>query len=172
VAPEAEALVKNAVAAGKPVAAQTGSVWTLAKAGLLKGKKFCYALQETHAYFDGATYAGTGVVRDGLIITSGICPYTSLKMNLPDGTPLFALTFVQTMKDVATPVLHPVATSLPNPSGRLRFQLFTLSGKVISHDSKVGIVQTPIKGITNGVYIGKMSDRRGLDRSSMCVLMK
>ncbi len=39
VSPDSIARVKNAVSAGKPVAAQTGSLWTLAEAGLLQGKK-------------------------------------------------------------------------------------------------------------------------------------
>ena len=39
VAPEAVAIVKQAVAEGKPVAAQFGSVIILAQAGVLKGKK-------------------------------------------------------------------------------------------------------------------------------------
>jgi putative intracellular protease/amidase len=99
VSPDAIALVKNAVSAGKPVAAQTGSLWTLAEAGLLKGKKYAYAMEEKSLYFAGATFAGTGVVRDGLIITSGICPYMALKANDKDGTEQLALALVGAMKE-------------------------------------------------------------------------
>jgi protease I len=99
VSPESIALVKEAVSAGKPVAAQTGSLWTLAEAGLLKGKKYAYAFEEKSAYFAGATFAGTGVVRDGLIITSGICPYMALKSKDIDGTGQVALALVQAMKE-------------------------------------------------------------------------
>jgi protease I len=99
VSPDAIALVKNAVSAGKPVAAQTGSLWTLAEAGLLKGKKYAYAMEEKSPYFAGATFAGTGVVRDGLIITSGICPYMALKTNDKDGTEQVALALVKAMKE-------------------------------------------------------------------------
>jgi putative intracellular protease/amidase len=99
VSAEAIALVKNAVSAGKPVAAQTGSLWTLAEAGLLKGKKYAYAFAEKSPYFEGATFAGTGVVRDGLIITSGICPYYALKTKASDGTEQVALALVAAMKD-------------------------------------------------------------------------
>jgi len=97
VSPEAIALVKSAVSAGKPVAAQTGSLWTLAEAGLLKGKKYAYAMEEKSPYFAEATFAGTGVVRDGLIITSGICPYMALKTNAKDGTEQLALALVAAM---------------------------------------------------------------------------
>jgi protease I len=97
VSPEAIALVKSAVSAGKPVAAQTGSLWTLAEAGLLKGKKYAYAFEEKSPYFAGATFAGTGVVRDGLIVTSGICPFMALKSKAKDGTEQLALTFAEAM---------------------------------------------------------------------------
>jgi len=99
VSPDAIALVKNAVSAGKPVAAQTGSLWTLAEAGLLKGKKYAYAMEEKSPYFAGATFAGTGVVRDGLIVTSGICPYMALKTNDKDGSEPLALALVEAMKE-------------------------------------------------------------------------
>ena len=99
VSPDAIALVRNAASAGKPVAAQTGSLWTLAEAGLLKGKKYAYAFEEKSPYFAGATFAGTGVVRDGLIVTSGICPYMALKTNGKDGTEQLALALVEAMKE-------------------------------------------------------------------------
>jgi putative intracellular protease/amidase len=99
VSPDAIALVKSAVSAGKPVAAQTGSLWTLAEAGLLKGKKYAYAFEEKSPYFAGATFAGTGVVRDGLILTSGYCPFMALKMNVKDGTEQLALALAEAMKE-------------------------------------------------------------------------
>jgi protease I len=99
VSPDAIALVKNAVSAGKPVAAQTGSLWTLAEAGLLKGRKYAYAMEEKSPYFAGATFAGTRVVRDGLIITSGICPYMALKSNDKDGSEPLALALAEAMKE-------------------------------------------------------------------------
>ena len=99
VSPDAIALVKNAVSAGKPVAAQTGSLWTLAEAGLLKGKKYAYAMEEKSPYFEGAAFAGTGVVRDGLIITSGICPYMMLKADMKDGTEALAYALVAAMRE-------------------------------------------------------------------------
>ena len=98
VSPEVIALIQRAISVGKPVAAQTGSLWTLAKAGLLKGKKYAYAFAEKSPHFAGATFAGTGVVRDGLVITSGICPYMALKAKMKDGTEELALTLADAMK--------------------------------------------------------------------------
>jgi putative intracellular protease/amidase len=99
VSPEAIALVQAVISAGKPVAAQTGSLWTLAEAGVLKGKKYAYAMEEKSPQFVGATFAGTGVVRDGLVITSGICPYMELKAKMKDGTEEVTLVLIQAMKE-------------------------------------------------------------------------
>jgi putative intracellular protease/amidase len=71
--PEGTAIIKEAVAKGKPLAAQTGSVVLLSQAGILKGKK--YALAKGWPAIEGAIYSGDGIVQDGKIITSGICPY-------------------------------------------------------------------------------------------------
>ena len=95
---EAIDLVKDAIAAGKPVAAQTGSLWTLAKAGVLKGKKYAYAFAEKHQYFEGAIFGGTGVVRDGLVITSGLCSHMARTLKADDGTEQLALVFIEAMK--------------------------------------------------------------------------
>lgn len=87
--PEMVAFVKKAVEAKKPVAAQFGGVEYLAQAGVLKGKKYAYGvevdLKETPE-FNGGIYSGTGVVRDGNIITSGICPMWSREKGVADGT--------------------------------------------------------------------------------------
>jgi putative intracellular protease/amidase len=99
VSPEAIAMVQAAISAGKPVAAQTGSLWTLAEAGVLKGKKYAYAMEEKSPQFAGATFAGTGVVRDGLVITSGICPYMELKAKMKDGTEEVTLALIKVMKE-------------------------------------------------------------------------
>jgi putative intracellular protease/amidase len=96
---EAIDLVKDAVATGKPVAAQTGSLWTLAKAGVLKGKKYAYAFAEKSPLFEGATFAGTGVVRDGLILTSGLCPHMARTLKTNDGSEGLALALAEAMKE-------------------------------------------------------------------------
>ena len=96
---EAINLVREAIAAGKPVAAQTGSLWTLAKAGVLKGKKYGYAFAEKSPLFEGAIFGGTGVVKDGLILTSGLCPHMARTMKTKDGSEPLALALAEAMKE-------------------------------------------------------------------------
>jgi protease I len=89
IAAEAVAMVKNAAAAGKPVAAQLGSVRILAKAGLLRGTKYASVPVlrfNERPDFEGSIYAGNGIVQDGNIITSGVCPYMARRSGLKDGT--------------------------------------------------------------------------------------
>ena len=83
VSQEALAIVKKALADGKPVAASTWSTTILAEGGLLKGKKYAAAADplkttETRKIadlrYEGGIYSGVGVVQDGKIITSGACP--------------------------------------------------------------------------------------------------
>jgi putative intracellular protease/amidase len=79
VTPEAVAVVKQAIAQGKLVAAQAGSVRILAEAGALKGKKYAFQMNpidmgESMTRFGGAIYSQEPVVRDGKIITSCCCP--------------------------------------------------------------------------------------------------
>jgi len=99
VSQEALNLVRDFIAAGKPVAAQTGSLWTLAKAGVLKGKKYAYAFEEKSPRFEGAIFGGTGVVRDGLILTSGLCPHMARTMKTKDGSEPLALALAEAMKE-------------------------------------------------------------------------
>jgi putative intracellular protease/amidase len=75
---ESVRIIKQALAEGKPVAAQDASIYLLAEAGILVGKR--YALI-TDAYkffgdsrFEGAIYSKEHVVKDGNIITSRLCP--------------------------------------------------------------------------------------------------
>ena len=60
--PEAVKIVKQAVAQGKPVAAQQSAIKILVTAGVLGGKHIASQ--------------GQGVVQDGNITTAGTCPYT------------------------------------------------------------------------------------------------
>ena len=82
---EAVRIAKEAVAQGKPVAAQNGGGVTLSAAGALNGKQFAL-LQDPGARMPGGSYKGTGVVQDGNIITSGTCPYMARMTGLQDGT--------------------------------------------------------------------------------------
>jgi putative intracellular protease/amidase len=103
VAPEAVAVVKLALAVGKPVAAPMTSVGMLAEAGLLKGKKYALIwdpLKTTEtrkspnlSYAD-AIYSGQGVVQDGNIITSGGCPATERYLGVQNRTFELTQTFI------------------------------------------------------------------------------
>ena len=79
---DAIAMVAEAAAQKKPIAAQYGSVFPLAEAGLLDGKHYAF---ESDTFPDGI-YDGTGVVQDGNIITSGTCSYKARSTGRPDGT--------------------------------------------------------------------------------------
>jgi putative intracellular protease/amidase len=89
---ESVQIVKAALAIGIPVAAQNGGVLLLSMAGGLKGKNFAisdyFATGEGKPYFnpDGGSFRGDGVVQDGKIVTSGICPDMALFVKKPDGT--------------------------------------------------------------------------------------
>jgi putative intracellular protease/amidase len=82
IADDAVAMVAEAAALNKPIAALHGSIFTLAEAGLLDGRHYAY---EDDAFPEGI-YDGTGVVQDGNIITSGICSRAASYYSLPDGT--------------------------------------------------------------------------------------
>jgi putative intracellular protease/amidase len=64
-----------------------GGVTLLAKAGVLSGKKYTI-VGEIVPEFKDAIYSGSGVVKDGKIITSGICPAAAREYKgMQDGTP-------------------------------------------------------------------------------------
>jgi len=97
--PEEILLVKEAVAQGKPVAAQRGAIVILAEAGALVGKKYTYDkdLQFLDS-FVGAIYSGKGVIQDGNIMTSTDCPYMA-RDGYDDGTSELTEIFIETIKD-------------------------------------------------------------------------
>lgn len=85
--PEGTAFIKAFAESGKPIAAQTGGVVLLARAGVLSGKKFAIASGwvEKNPELKSGIESGDGVVQDGRVITSGVCPHTA-KSGRPDGT--------------------------------------------------------------------------------------
>ena len=96
-APKAAAIVEAAMAEGKPVAAQVASVLILADAGALAGKTYAFPSKEgaeTHSSLKEATYSGNGVVQDGKVITSGVCPLAAKNRGLEDGTPELTKAFI------------------------------------------------------------------------------
>ncbi len=101
--PEVLALVKRAVAAGKPVAANGNASNVLAEAGVLQGRKYSYvrdpliatdAIPFTLPAFKDAVYSGTGLVQDGFIITSGICPTIEKTSGMENGTAKLTKAFI------------------------------------------------------------------------------
>ena len=84
-------MVKEVVLADKPIAVQHAAIIILAKAGALQGINYTFHAEvDTVKYpeFKGSVYSGTSVVRDGNIITSGVCPYLEKLYRLEDGTEL------------------------------------------------------------------------------------
>jgi len=98
--PEEILLVKEAVAQGKPMAAQTGSIGILAEASVLVGKEYTYYCDPFwEESFEGAIYSGKGVIRDGNIATSSHCPYMARSYGGDDGTSELTKIFIETIKD-------------------------------------------------------------------------
>ena len=101
--PEVIAIVKKALSDGKPVATNGNAAATLAEAGVLKGKKYSYLrdpLKATEAFpftlpvFKDAIYSGSGLVQDGLIITSGVCPTIEKTVGMENGTVKLTKAFI------------------------------------------------------------------------------
>lgn len=83
--------VNKVVNEGKPIAAQLGAVLILAKAGILSGKKYAWIEEKNqnvnmYPAFKSGIYSGNGVVQDGNIITSGMCPWGAKIYGHKDGT--------------------------------------------------------------------------------------
>ena len=103
VSPEAVVVVKKALTDGKPVAAAANSSIILAEAGVLKGKKYAFLVdplktpetrKRTDPRFIDAIYSGPGVVQDGKIITSGVCPNLERVYAMENGTIKLTQTFI------------------------------------------------------------------------------
>ncbi len=94
-------MIKDAIAKGKPVAAQTGGVFALAKAGVLSGKKYAGVKvpnKKNYPEVQDAIYAGDGIVQDGRLITSAVCPMTAKSTGLPDGTTRLMEAFIAELR--------------------------------------------------------------------------
>jgi putative intracellular protease/amidase len=99
ISPEMITFVKTIVDKGKPIAAQTGSVALLAKAGILNGKKYTFNHDVSmNPDFKSGIYCGTGVVQDGVIITSGVCPWIANGTGWEDGTAKLTQTLIDAIK--------------------------------------------------------------------------
>ena len=103
VSPEVISVVRKALSDGKPVAANGNAPVTLAEAGVLKGKKYSYMrdplkpterIPFTIPAFEGGIYSGSGLVQDGLIITSGVCANIERSMGMENGTVKLTKAFI------------------------------------------------------------------------------
>jgi|WetSurMetagenome_2_1015567.scaffolds.fasta_scaffold221076_2 putative intracellular protease/amidase len=90
-------LVAAAGRAGLPIAAQQSGVRILGLAGVLAGRSYTMA-EELRDLDSAGTYKGTGVVRDGLVATSGTCPYMAAQSGLQDGTAELTGAFISMLK--------------------------------------------------------------------------
>jgi len=98
-----KSLIRKLVNEDKPVAAQTSAVLLLAKAGVLKDKKYTFPKNnmispDMFPEFKSGIYSGTGVVQDGITITSGTCPMETKVTGLNDGTSELTSKFIQAIK--------------------------------------------------------------------------
>jgi putative intracellular protease/amidase len=99
---EAMAIVKKALSEGKPVAANGNAPYVLAEAGVLKGKKYSYMRDPllaterapTIPAFQDGIYSGSGLVQDGLIITSGVCANIEKTSGMENGTVKLTKAFI------------------------------------------------------------------------------
>lgn len=93
--------IKAAFKEGKPMASQTLSVADFAKANILTGKNYAFTIDpdlDEYPEFQGGIYSGEGVIQDGLIITSGTCPWKAREYGKPDGTSKLTELFIQAVK--------------------------------------------------------------------------
>jgi putative intracellular protease/amidase len=96
--PEEIALVQEAIAQGKSVAAQCGSIIILGEAGVLAGKTYAFG-SDWSQQFEGAIYGGPDVVRDGNIITSSRCAERAKKHGYDDQTLKLTNLFIEAIKE-------------------------------------------------------------------------
>jgi putative intracellular protease/amidase len=106
--PKAVTFVKQVLIKGKPLAVQTNAILILAKAGGLTNKKYAFyseKIQEAPMFpeFKSGIYSGTGVVQDGLLLTSGICPFMARASGFKsqDGTAELTRAFINVIKTKA-----------------------------------------------------------------------
>ncbi len=98
--PETDKIVAEMAAAGKPIESASGAIFSLRNAGVLEGKQFATTEQDASSITEGK-YMGTGVVQDGNLITSGVCPYAQLLGVGKDETVELTQKFIDALKTAA-----------------------------------------------------------------------
>lgn len=97
-----EAIIEQALAQGKPIAAARASVVELAQAGGIVGREYAFARSvdlKKRPEFVGGVFVGTGVARDSNISTSGICPLVAKGPERPDGTVDLTQSFIESLTE-------------------------------------------------------------------------
>jgi putative intracellular protease/amidase len=95
-----DALVKEAVELGLPIAAARGSVVTLAKAGGLVDRHYAFAREpdlSERPEFRDAEFDNVSVVRSAGMSTSAICPLSAKSTGRPDGTRHLTQVFIESL---------------------------------------------------------------------------
>ena len=80
-----------------PAAALNGGVLILAGAGVLEGRNYAIG-QNLQPYVHDGDLKGIRVVRDGDIVTSGVCPFSAQVSGLKDGTDELVTAFAAMLK--------------------------------------------------------------------------
>lgn len=89
---EAAKVIRQFAEQNKPIAAQAYGIEWLGEAGILSGRKFSFVSSSVNSIRlknklkGGILVDKRPIVKDGNIITSGVCPDISRRFNLPDGT--------------------------------------------------------------------------------------
>ncbi len=97
VPPSAVKIVEDMHSRNLPVAAQNGGVVVLDAAGVLEGRNYSTG-EDVKSYVRDGVLKGVGVVQDGDIVTSGVCPYSAQTTGLKDGTDELVTTFAAMLK--------------------------------------------------------------------------
>lgn len=89
---EVSKIIRQFADQDKPIAAQVYGIAWLGEAGVLSGKRFSFVganvnnIRLKNQLKSGISIGKSSIVKDGNIITSGVCPDTAQRFNLPDGT--------------------------------------------------------------------------------------
>ncbi len=96
--PEPLQIAQKAAALKKPIAAQSHGIFTLSIAGVMDGKQYALSNEfNDQGLVPYGIYKGEGVVQDGNIFTSGICPIAATRGE-PDGTKELTQKFIDYLK--------------------------------------------------------------------------
>ena len=99
VPPDAVKILQNMQSRNLPVAAQNGGVLVLDAAGLLKGRNYSISpALKGLVHEREAVLKDPGVVRDGEVVTSAICPNFSQATGMKDETDELVTTFAAMLK--------------------------------------------------------------------------